>query len=532
MSFRIKIAIAGAGVSGFATLGYLVEALRAVSSAEVTIYWLQPPRKIQTENLSLSQRDRLIQLKNSGLDPSQLLGGGQVYHPVQPSLFTFNGDSAARGFNFAAGRYDTNDYFEWVQANRDRLAALYPDFVPETDQQRHTDHTLDNIRGTTPRGAYGLYLHDQVLALKADLPKHIALQIVPEALQAIAQNEQTLTLTTGIHQLRTHQLNVNYLVQATGPRFAKLRPEWEGRVFRAYPCDRYGHQLPPRVTVVGAGAAGIEVALHLLHNLHVEQVTLVSHRAQSRLPQTEPTETYQCQWFTRQNMQKKPTAQNAQALLKKELETCYRACQLDYPGWDTLLNIEDYPKFLEDYLETTKLSPNHPFAHLVRPVMSFYAQVKDLLPATEQIGVLQLIDRVKPLFATQSRPCAELMLAAIKAKRLKLTAGEFLPEQTTPTILRSDGTQIHPSCIILATGFTPSIPPFYPQGNKTHCYQTIYQVMGTSLSSVHQKAASVAASIVSSPRPHQQQATQYRKSANVLDPQFHSHTDPSVDTGL
>ncbi|MEO1634776.1 MAG: hypothetical protein AAFS04_06820, partial [Cyanobacteria bacterium J06631_9] len=141
----MRIAIAGAGVSGFATIGYLVEAFRTVSTAEVTLYWLQPPREIKLDNLSLSQRDRLIHLQNIGLDPTRLLGGGQVYHPVQPSLFTFNGDSAARGFNFAAGRYDTTDYFEWVQENRDLLATLYPDFAPENGQQRHPDHTLDNI---------------------------------------------------------------------------------------------------------------------------------------------------------------------------------------------------------------------------------------------------------------------------------------------------------------------------------------------------------------------------------------------------
>lgn len=311
MSVRVRIAIAGAGVSGFATLGHLVKSLRAVSSAEVTIYWLQPSRKIQTKSLSLSQRDRLTQLQNRGLDPSQLLGCGQVYHPAAPSLFTFNGDSAARGFNFAAGRYDTTDYFEWIQANRDLLATLYPDFAPEKGQQRHPDHTFDSIQGTTPRGAYGLYLHDQFLALRAQLPKHITLQVIPEALQRFEQTRQTFTLSTS-----TRQLIVDYLVESTGPRFTKLRAEWGDRVFNAYPCDRYGHNLPPQVTVVGAGAAGIEVSLHLLHNLHIEQVTLVSRHGQSRLPQTEPTVAYECQWLTRENMRPLPTA--------KMLKHCYR----------------------------------------------------------------------------------------------------------------------------------------------------------------------------------------------------------------
>ena len=69
------------------------------------------------------------------------------------------------------------------------------------------------------------------------------------------------------------------------------------------------------------GAAGIEVALHALHNLGVEHVTLVSHHAQSRLPQIEPTDTYECQWFTRDNMRRQPTAENAQALLKKRVRS-------------------------------------------------------------------------------------------------------------------------------------------------------------------------------------------------------------------
>ncbi|MEL7351716.1 MAG: FAD/NAD(P)-binding protein [Cyanobacteria bacterium P01_A01_bin.116] len=483
---HIRIAIAGAGISGFAALGHLVENLRAVPSTKVVIYWLQPPRNIQTNNLSVAQRDRLAHLKSIGIDPTQLFGGGQVYHPSQPSLFTFNGSSAARGFNFVAQRYDSTDYFEWVQANRPLLAAIYPDFAPETGQQRHPAHTLDDIQGTTPRGAYGLYLHHQFLALQAHLPTHIQLKIIPEALQSYTQTKQTIALKTN-----TQQWRVDYLIKATGHRFAQLRPEWAGRVFRAYPCDGYGQNLPDQITVVGAGPAGIEVALHALHNLHVKQVTLISRLGQSRLPQAEPTEPYQCQWFTRENMRRQPTIKNAEALLRKELAACYQACNLPYPGWDALSQIEDYPNFLEHYLQTTKQSPNHPFAHLVRPVMSFYAQVKDLLPAIEQTGVLQLIHQVKPLFATQSRPCAELMLAALKAKRLKLIAGEFLPAQTTPTVLLSDGTHLHPDCMILATGFVSSIPPFYPQPSHTRCHS----VTGTSLSSVNAQAASIASMI-------------------------------------
>ena len=489
MSSHVGIAIAGAGISGFATLGYLVESMRDVISVEVTIYWLQPSREICTENLSVSQRDRLTLLENADLDPHRLLGGGQVYHPVQPSLFTFNGDSAARGFNFAAGRYDTKSYFEWVQENRNLLASLYPDFAPENGRQRHPAYTLDDIQGTTPRGAYGLYLHAQFLSLKAQLPKHITLQIIPEAMQGFNQQGQTITLRTN-----TLQLSVDYLVRSTGPRFAKLRPEWKGRVFNAYPCDRYGKDLPPQVTVVGAGAAGIEVSLHLLHNLRVEQVTLVSRRAQSRLPQVEPTDTYECQWLTYENISLQPTAKNAQALLEKELENCYRVCHLPYPGWDALLNIEDYPSFLEDYTQATNLSPNHPFPLLMRPVLSFYDRVKDILPAVEQTNVRQLIDRVKPLFATQSRPCAELMLAAIKTKRLRLTAGVFLPEQSTPTILHPNGTRTNPGSIILATGFQPlSTDRLFPQTTTSRCYQ----VTGNSLSAVHRKATSVAKTIAS-----------------------------------
>jgi hypothetical protein len=494
MSAPVRIAIAGAGISGFATLGYLVEALRAVPSAEVLIYLLQPPRDIQADNLSAPQRDRLTHLKNIGLDPQQLFGCGQVYHPVQPSLFTFNGNSAARGFNFVAQRYDTTDYFEWVQANRPLLATLYPDFAPENGQQRHRDHTFNNIQGTTPRGAYGLYLHAQFLALKAHLPGHITLKLIPEALQTVAQAEQVRSDNFRVTlQTPSRELAVDYLVQATGHCFTKLRPEWAGRVFNAYPCDRYGQDLPPQVTVVGAGPAGIEVALHALHSLNVEQVTLISRRAQSRLPQVEPTVPYACQWLTREKMALKPTAKNAQALLQKELEACYRACNLPYPGWNNLLHIEDYPSFLDHYLAATNRSSNHPFAYLVRPVMSFYDQIKDLLPETEKVGVLQLINQVKPLFATQSRPCAELMLAALKAKQLKLTAGEFLLERPVPTVLQLDGTQTHPACVILATGFVPSIPPppAPPPASDTRCYR----VAGTSLSSVSRGAATVASAI-------------------------------------
>ncbi|MEM6452604.1 MAG: FAD/NAD(P)-binding protein [Cyanobacteria bacterium P01_D01_bin.105] len=510
MGFQVRIVIAGAGISGFATLGYLVEHLREIPAVEAVIYLLQPPREICAQNLTQPQRDRLTQLKAIGLDPSQLFGGGQVYHPMQPSLFTFNGNSAARGFNFVHRRYDFNDYFEWVQANRDLLASLYPDFAPEQQQQRHDRHTLDDIEGTTPRGAYGLYLHDQFLALQAHLPAHIKLKIIPEALKTFSSSVSQATLPadsqtnskTDSQQVKqpitveteTHQLVVDYLIEATGHRYAKLRPEWDGQVFNAYPCDRYGpNNLPNEITVVGAGPAGIEIALHALHNLNVKHVTLVSQRAQSRLPQIEPTEHYECQWFTRENMLHQPTAAYANVLLQKELEACYQACDLPYPGWDALLNITDYPSFLSNYLKATKHSPNHPLAYLVRPVMSFYGQIKDFLPTAEQIKVQQLIARVRPLFATQSLPCAELMLAALKAKQLQLLAGEFLLTQPTPTILQPGGHEIHPNCVILATGFEPSIPNVNPQVHDTH----YYPVLGTSLSEVHKRAADVARIIVS-----------------------------------
>ncbi|MEL7330802.1 MAG: hypothetical protein AAFN12_01070 [Cyanobacteria bacterium J06560_2] len=105
---------------------------------------------------------------------------------------------------------------------------------------------------------------------------------------------------------------------------------------------------------------------------------------------------------------------------------------------------------------------------------------------------MQLIHQVKPLFATQSRPGAELMLAALKAKRLKLVAGEFLPARATPTILLADGTQTHPDSVILATGFVSSIPPFFPsRPSDTRCHS----VTGTSLSSVNAQATSIASMI-------------------------------------
>ena len=119
-------------------------------------------------------------------------------------------------------------------------------------------------------------------------------------------------------QTSTKLYEVDHCVNATGHRFAALRPEWDGRVFRAYPCDRYSQNLPPSVAVVGAGAAGIEVALHALHNLAVEQVTLVSRRGQARLPAVEPTAPYECKWFVREKMLANPTAAWAQALLQRQ----------------------------------------------------------------------------------------------------------------------------------------------------------------------------------------------------------------------
>lgn len=195
-------------------------------------------------------------------------------------------------------------------------------------------------------------------------------------------------------------------------------------------------------------------------------------------------------------MWRQPTAKQARALLQQELEACYQACGLPYPGWEALLHIEDYPAFLANYLQVTQVSPNHPLAHLVRPVMSFYNRVQDLLSATEKMRVLQLIDRVKPLFATQSQPCAELMLAALRDNRLRLIDGEFLPACEIPTIVQAEGNRWQPEQIILATGFAQTAPlsisPRHLRCGHTRCYQ----VTGTSLSSVHTRATRVVSAIM------------------------------------
>ncbi|NJL86257.1 MAG: hypothetical protein HC886_10145 [Leptolyngbyaceae cyanobacterium SM1_1_3] len=506
-----RIAIAGAGVSGFATLGHLVTQLRDRTETPIQIYLFQPERTYQEANLTEAQQTRLAHFK--ALDQQNPIGSGQVYDPVQPALFTFNGSSAVRGFDFAQQRFDTANYFNWVQANRDLLAALYPDFAPERGQQRHRAHTLDDLHGTSPRGAYGLYLDEQFRRLLAHLPSHITVQTIPQALQSFVPSKQEVHVQTA-----TASYWVNQLVCATGHRFAPIRPEWQGQVFSAYPCDRYGAELPANLTIVGAGPSGIEVALHALHNLGVERVSLVSRRGYARLPQIEPAVPYTCPWLTRQQMQRNPTAQRAQYLLRQSLLTAYQVSDIAYPGWEAMLHIEDYGRFLADYLQ--QVTPAHPLARLARPVMSFYGQTKDLLSSEEQVKVRRLLSSMKHLFATQSLAGAELMLAAMQAGRLSLKAGTFLTHHKTPTIAWPSNEQWQPNSVILATGFDSQISPIYSlaiaqgagvvdddgklvvnsitgalinaYGTNTNCYRTA----GTSLSSVNQQAAQTAKALV------------------------------------
>ena len=506
-----RIAIAGAGVSGFATLGHLVTQLRDRTETPTQIYLFQPERTYQAANLTEAQQTRLAYVK--ALDKPTLIGGGQVYDPIQPALFTFNGSSAVRGFDFVQQRFDTANYFSWMQANRDLLAALYPDFAPEQGQQRHPTHTLDDLHGTSPRGVYGLYLNEQFRKLLARLPNHITVQTMPQAVQSFVPAEQEVNVQTV-----TASYRVNQFVCAIGHRFAPIRPEWQGQVLAAYPCDRYGAELPAHLTIVGAGPSGIEVALHALHNLGVEQVSLVSRRGYARLPQIEPAVPYTCPWLTRQQMQRQPTAQWAQYLLRQSLLTAYQVSDIAYPGWEAMLHIEDYGRFLADYLQ--QATPVHPLARLARPVMSFFARTDDLLASEERSKVRQLFSSVKHLFATQSWACAELMLAAMQTGRLSLQAGTFLPHCETPTIAGPNNRRWQPTFVILATGFDHQIAPIYSlavaqgaaviddggklmvnsttgalidaDGTNTNCYQ----IAGTSLSSVDQQAAQTAQALV------------------------------------
>ena len=506
-----RIAIAGAGVSGFATLGHLVTQLCDRTETPTQIYLFQPERTYQEANLTEAQQNRLAHLK--ALAKPTLINGGQVYDPIQPALFTFNGSSAVRGFDFAQQRFDTANYFSWMQANRDLLITLYPDFDPEQGQQRHPAHTLDDLYGTSPRGAYGLYLNEQFRRLLAHLPSHIMVQTIPQAVQCFVLSEQKVHVQTV-----TASYRVNQLVCAIGHRFAPIRPEWQGQVFAAYPCDRYGAALPDHLTIVGAGPSGIEVALHALYDLGVERVSLVSRRGYARLPQIEPAVSYTCPWLTRQQMQRHPTARWAQYLLRQSLLTAYRVSDIAYPGWEAMLHIEDYGRFLADYLQ--QATPVHPLARLARPVMSFFARTNDLLSNEERVKMRQLFSSVKHLFATQSWACAELMLAAMQIGRLSLQAGTFLTHCKTPTIAWPNNKQWQPKFVILATGFDHQISPIYSlavaqgaavidddgqlrvnattgalidaDGMSTHCYQ----IAGTSLSSIDRQAAQTAKALV------------------------------------
>ncbi|MEL7510406.1 MAG: FAD/NAD(P)-binding protein [Cyanobacteria bacterium J06554_1] len=506
-----QIAIAGAGVSGFAILGHLVTQLRDKTEKPIQIFLFQPKRTYQEANLTKAQKTRLAYFK--ALDKPTLIGGGQVYDPMQPALFTFNGGNAVRGFDFAQQHFDTANYFDWMQANRNLLATLYPDFAPEQGQQRHPDHNLDDLHGTSPRGAYGLYLDEQFRRLLAHLPRHISVQTIPQAIQSFIPSEQMVQMQTVAASYQ-----VNQLVCTIGHRFAPIRPEWQGQVFAAYPCDHYGAELPAHLTIVGAGPSGIEVALHALNNLGVERVSLVSRRGYARLPQIEPAVPYTCPWLTRQQMQRNPTAQWAQCLLKQSLLTAYQVSNLAYPGWEAMLHIENYGRFLADYMQ--QATPAHPLARLVRPVMSFFSQSQDLLSSDERVKLQQLLSSVKHLFATQSWACAEMMLAAMQTGRLSLQAGTFLPHCKTPTIVGPDSKPWQPNSVILATGFDSQIAPIYSlaiaqgavviddsgelavnpttgalmgtYGTNINCYQ----VAGTSLSSVDRQAAQTAKALV------------------------------------
>jgi hypothetical protein len=463
----LRIGIIGGGVAGLASAGHLVNQLAAAGLPRVrhtTLTLFQPPRAVDQATLGPDAQRRWALLQARGLNPAALIGGGSVYDPLAPSLFTFNGDSTATGFDFANGRFDDQDYFDWLRQNRDWIAELYPDFAPECGRQRHPGHTLDAITGTSPRGAYGLYLHEKFCALQrfASATHGISLTVMPTAVSRFEMGaHETVSVLTADGQT----CRMDSLICATGNLYQPVPIAWAatGRVFVAYPAQGYAAAVrnAPQLAVVGAGPAGIETALHALHDLNVGHVTLVSRTGCARLPEVSPTLAYTPQFFTRAAFAAEPTAAWAARLLRAELAACYQVCGVPDPGWEKLVRIADYPAFLRAYLATTDRNPNHPLALLMRPVRSFYSQVRDLVAESEQNRLRAFLDSTNHLFATQSRPSAELLLAAIDAGRLTLVAGTLRDAGGMPVIALRAGGELRPECLVLATGFGQTPPPVY-----------------------------------------------------------------------
>lgn len=452
------IGIIGGGVAALATIGHLVrQSLTTGIMPNITMF--QPPKPLNLTDVDEEIRCRAAVLLQHGYDPQHLLGGGMVYDPLEPSLFTFNGDSRARGFDFFTPDFSDNDFSGWVQHNRELLRQLYPDFYAD-GPQRHPGHDLDDPNATCPRGVYGLYLHDRF----RDLQDHLG-----EGLTVIRQGVDGFTRDrNGLFRVITPDGQDHMftgLVCATGNLLPSVPLQWQdqGTVCAAYPARHYSRimQNAPAVTVAGAGPAGVEAALHLLHNLGVGHVTLISRNGYSRLPEVATNLDYAPQFFTPERFAENTTADNAKTLLQQELDNCFATCGLLYPGWEALMDIKDYPTFLCGYLADTDRNPNHPFALLMRPVLGFWRKVEAFVPASERQALRQFLDSTKHLFATQSRQGAEMMLEAIGSGRLRLLAGTVDVMAPQPFVQLDCGDSYQPERLLLATGFGSSPPRVY-----------------------------------------------------------------------
>ncbi len=474
---RFTIGVLGGGVAGLAAIGHLVRCLKEdarAGGAMPHILLFQKPRRIDETALCPEQRRRLECLHAHDLDPTRMTGPGVVYDPLTPSLFTFNGDNTMRGFDFTEGRRDSRDFFDWMQSRRDLLTDLYPDFDPHQNLQRHSHHDFDDLEHTSPRGAYGIYLHEKFQAV-CRLARDRLGVTVSIRYQEIAGFAKARGGGFSLRPVTGAACRVDALICATGNLHPTLSAALSnksraggGRVFPLYPMEAYTARLRPETTlaIVGAGPSGIELALHASLDWGVEHVTLVNRMPHARLPAITPTRPYTLQYFTAENFVRHPTAAHAVQLLKQEIAACYAACGRDAPAWDDLIRIENYPAFLERYIRDTDPEqggdPNHPLALLAKPLVhAIYGSVPASVPPPDRDEVLTVLNALKHLLRAQSRPNADMLVEGIRQGRLSLKAGTYSVEDGDGVLRAADGAMIRADMVVLATGFGSQPLPLY-----------------------------------------------------------------------
>jgi hypothetical protein len=300
MAFKPVLGIIGDGPASLAALSQL----KQLKGCNTKVMIFSQSRFVENEVLPPEQQRRIQRLRLLGIDARHLIGGGAVWNPADPALFSVNGGHG--GFSPFVSHFP--DYTDWLKNPFLRLLVcwIYPEWL-------ETYPTFwDDANATSPRGLVGIWLHLQFLWVCFLLFWcGITVQVVKTtqgvtAVQAEGNGYLVHTESGGYQ--------VQKLILASGNQFLQS-PD----CIPCYPAENWSGKVKGQCVVIyGGGPSAIEAAFHALDS-GATRVALVTRSGYARMPQLwDKVASYTPRYFTEDNVKQQPTAGQAHALLIQE----------------------------------------------------------------------------------------------------------------------------------------------------------------------------------------------------------------------